>query len=97
MVVGSGMMGSGIGAMSALTGTRSYKGAYSKNRTLGVLTGMAQQGLLDSGIVGLLVERYDEIMDSVRKKTGPLLEKYQEMQDRYWDILYQLEEKEEKP
>lgn len=83
--------------VSALTGTRSYKGAYSKNRTLGVLTGMAQQGLLDSGIVGLLVERYDEIMDSVRKKTGPLLEKYQEMQDRYWDILYQLEEKEEKP
>ena len=36
-------------------------------------------------------------MYSMRKKSGPLLEKYQEMQDRYWDILYQLEEKEEKP
>ena len=33
----------------------------------------------------------------LRKKTGPLLEKYQEMQDRYWDILYQLEEKEGEP
>lgn len=80
--------------VSALTGTRSYKGAYSKNRTLGVLTGMANDGLLDQGIVGTMVDQYDTIMGAVRDKTEPLLAKYQEMQDRYWDLLFQLEEHE---
>lgn len=76
--------------VSALTGTRSYKGAFSKDKTLDVITSMAKEGLVDDGIVKLMVDNYEAIMDSVREKTGPLLKQYQEMQDEYWDILYRI-------
>lgn len=73
---------------SALTGTRSYKGAFSKDKTVDIMMGMAKQGFLDEGIVKLMLDNYDAVMESVRQKTGPLLKQYLGMQDRYWEILH---------
>lgn len=78
--------------VSALTGTRSYKGAFPKEKTTKVISDMARNGLLDQEIVNLVVEDYDTIMDTVHEKTVPLLETYQEMRDNYIQILYQIKE-----
>lgn len=78
--------------ISALSGTRSYKDAFPKEKIVSIVTEMADNGLIDGAIVSLFVERYDTIMESVRKLSGPTLKTYQEMQDRYGDLLYKVKD-----
>ena len=66
--------------VSALTGTRSYKDSFPKEKTCSILNDMAERGLIDSVIVERIVENYDVIMGAVREKATPILEIYQEMQ-----------------
>ena len=46
---------------SALTDNRSYKGEYSKEHTIEIITKMTEEGELDPDIVKVLIENYDEI------------------------------------
>lgn len=69
--------------VSALTGTRSYKDAYSQEKTVNIITGMAQKGLIDRDIVALITDNFQSIMDTVQEITAPILQTYQEMQDQY--------------
>lgn len=69
--------------ISALTGTRSYKDAFSKEKTVSILKDMADNGLIDSMIVSMFVENYDTIMGAVRRRSQPILDKYHEMQRQY--------------
>lgn len=76
--------------VSALTGTRSYKDSFPKEKTCSILNDMAERGLIDSVIVERIVENYDVIMGAVREKATPILEIYQEMQTGYLELLKQL-------
>lgn len=78
--------------VSALSGTRSYKDAFPKEKTISIIVKMAENGLIDSDIVSLITTNYDTIMSSVRERSAPTLKIYQEMQDRYLVLLHQLEE-----
>lgn len=78
--------------VSALTGTRSYKDAYSKEKTSAIVSEMAEKGLVDPGVAAVMVENYDAIMDSVRNRTRPILEKYQEMQEQYKKLSHEMRE-----
>lgn len=62
--------------VSALLGTRSYKDAYPKERTLDIIGEQADQGKLDSRVVSLLTEHFDEIVQEVREHCAPILEIY---------------------
>ena len=73
--------------VSALTGTRSYKDSFPKEKTCSILNDMAERGLIDSVIVERIVENYDVIMGAVREKATPILEIYQEMQTGYLELL----------
>ena len=39
-----------------------------------------------------MVGNYDAIMDSVRNRTRPILEKYQEMQEQYKKLSHEMRE-----
>lgn len=69
--------------ISALTGTRSYKDSFPKEKTISILEDMAGNGLVDPEIVSMFVEHYDTIMGAVRRLSGPILDKYCEMQQQY--------------
>lgn len=81
--------------VSALTGTRSYKEGFSKEKTIRSITSMAEKGMLDQSIVGLMTESYDAIMDSVQEIALPVLKNYQEMQDHYTCMLSRMEKYED--
>ena len=46
---------------SALTDNRSYKGEFSKEHTLGIINKMTEEGELDTGIVNILNQNFDDI------------------------------------
>ncbi len=69
--------------VSALTGTRSYKEAYAKERVVGILANMKNQGLIDPVIVDLIIEHYDTVMMKVREQSEPILERYEQIQAEY--------------
>ena len=69
--------------VSALTGTRSYKEAYAKERVVGILTGMKDQGLIDPEIVDLLVTHYDMVLMKTMEQSQPILERYEQIQAEY--------------
>ena len=79
--------------ISALTGTRSYKDAFSKEKTVSILKDMADNGLIDSMIVSMFVENYDTIMGAVRRRSQPILDKYHEMQRQYQVLERRMEDR----
>ena len=79
--------------ISALTGTRSYKDAFSKEKTVSILEDMAEKGLVDSVIVSMFVENYDTIMGAVRQRSQPILDKYHEMQRQYQVLERRMEDR----
>ena len=78
--------------VSALSGTRSYKESFPKEKTCSILNDMAGHGLVDPVIVARIVENYDGIMETVREKSEPILKIYQDMQTGYMALLRQLTE-----
>ena len=53
--------------VSALLGTRSYKEAYSKDKTLSILQEQAETGKINREIVSILEEHFDEILAEVAR------------------------------
>lgn len=73
--------------VSALSGTRSYKDAFPKEKTLFLIGDMAAKGLLDKEIVSVITTHYDEIMEHVREISRPVMELYEEISREYSVIL----------
>lgn len=72
--------------VSALAGTRSYKEAYDKERIVTIILEMKADGLLDSGLVGCMVDHYDEIMEKTRIRCQPVIEIYEGLQADYNEL-----------
>ena len=77
--------------ISALAGTRSYKGAYPKERVIGVLVTMKDGGLIDPDIVDLFIQNYDAVMKETAIYCQPLLELYEKVQQEYMELAGQRE------
>lgn len=69
--------------VSALAGTRSYKEAFDKERIVSIIVQMKEDGLLDPGLVGLMVSHYDEIMEKTRERCQPVIGIYEGLQADY--------------
>lgn len=82
--------------VSALTGTRSYKESYPKERVVGVLTSMKEDGLIDPDIVDILVEHYDEVIEEAERDCRPLLDRYEKIKEEYLELAQQKAERREK-
>ena len=73
--------------VSALLGTRSYKEAFSKERTLSIIQEMANDGKLNPAIISVIQENFDEIVDEVAENCSPALENYYGIQLEYRRLL----------
>ena len=52
--------------VSALAGTRSYKEAFSRERIVGIIGKMKEDGLIDGSIVDVMTDNFDDIMGKNR-------------------------------
>lgn len=73
--------------VSALLGTRSYKEAYSKEKTLFILQEQASSGKINSQIVSIIKENFDEIVAEVKDQCTPILKTYYGLQKEYETLL----------
>lgn len=73
--------------VSALTGSRSYKDKFSKEKTLAILREMKEKGLICPVVTGQMMEHYDEIMENVRGSCAPVLQAYQAVHAEYQELL----------
>lgn len=73
--------------ISALLGTRSYKEAFSKDRTLSIIGEMAVDGKLNPEIVWVIQENFEKIVDEVADNCAPVLENYYGIQSEYRRLL----------
>lgn len=81
--------------ISALTGTRSYKDSFPKDRILSIIAKMKDDGLLDSSIVDLAVRNLDEILDITAIRCQPIVDIYEKLKTEYGYLL-QLQSNHEK-
>lgn len=75
--------------ISALLGTRSYKAAFSRDRTLAIIKEQADAGKINARIVQTISEHFDEILAEVKRHCDPILEIYQGIQTEYVRLLEQ--------
>lgn len=62
--------------VSALSGTRSYKNAYSKERVQKIISELKDENKIDGKIVDVINCNYDDIMNSKRTMCQPILMEY---------------------
>lgn len=72
--------------VSALCGTRSYKEAFPKEKTLAIVGQMKRDGLIDGDVVDCLTDQFDSIMEVVRLSTDPVLWAYEQVQREYREL-----------
>jgi putative nucleotidyltransferase with HDIG domain len=68
---------------SALCGARSYKGAFSKERVVGILNDMNGQNLIDPNITSIAIEHFDKIIEVIDRESMPVIQAYNTMNDEY--------------
>lgn len=73
--------------VSALLGTRCYKEAFSKERTLSIIQDMAENGKLNPEIISVIQRNFDEIVEEVAENCAPALENYYGIQLEYRRLL----------
>lgn len=73
--------------VSALLGTRSYKEAYSKERTLRIIEQQAENKKLNKDVVAVIRDDFDEILREVSEQCTPILETYHGIQAEYQRLL----------
>lgn len=73
--------------LSALCMNRSYKRAFSKEKTLAILCDMADQGELDRDIVSLAAKEFDHIISIVTERCSAVETMYLEMQDQFSSLM----------
>lgn len=77
--------------ISALLGKRSYKDAFDIQKTIDILTTMAEQGKIDADIVHTFIDQYDTILRNVYTRSKPIEAMYEDMQQEYIRITTQLQ------
>jgi len=73
--------------ISALTGTRSYKDSFPKDRIISILTRMKNEGLLDGAIIDLACENLNEILETTDIRCQPVLSIYEKLKTEYDYLL----------
>lgn len=73
--------------ISALTGTRSYKEPFPKDRIRTILINMKRDGHLDSEIVDMAVWNLDQILDMTKIRCRPVLNIYEKLWKEYDQFL----------
>lgn len=73
--------------VSALLGKRSYKEAYSKDKTLSIIQNMADAGKINSDVVLALRENFDKMIVEVEDNCVPILNNYYGIQSEYLRLL----------
>ena len=71
---------------SALAGRRSYKEAFSKAKTIGILTQMEKDGLLYAPVCNVLISSFDEVMQAAAAGSAPVIALYKEMHAQYFTL-----------
>lgn len=75
--------------ISALLGTRSYKAAFSRERTLSIIKEQAHAGKINAQIVQTISEHFDDILAEVQRHCEPIIDSYQGIQAEYVRLLDQ--------
>lgn len=73
--------------MSALVGRRSYKGEFSPDKTVGILTQMAKSGKLDDKICRMAIDNYDQIIDGAKLYCQKATANYGQIMGEYSILL----------
>ena len=68
---------------SALSGTRSYKEKFEKEKIISIMEQMAEQSQNDSEVIRVLVDNYDEITNYVEQECAEILNNYLRLKERY--------------
>lgn len=74
---------------SALSGERTYKDAYPKEKVVAVLEGMGERNHLDSDIVKIVVDNYEDMLDKIDFALNPISAQYKEMQNEFISLSNQ--------
>ncbi len=69
--------------VSALVNRRSYKGEFSKEEVISILSDMASNNKIDSGICNLVIDNYDLIINKVSINTKKMLNLYNNLLEEY--------------
>lgn len=69
---------------SALSGKRSYKEEFPRERIVGILSEMAEQGEISSYVVSLLIDNYDTVVAQVREDCEAIIASYKEIWQNYF-------------
>ena len=69
--------------VSALTGTRSYKKSFDKERVCSILTQMKDSGKICPHATGVMLAEFDPIMQEVNRACAPTLDSYHSIQDEF--------------
>ena len=72
--------------VSALNGRRSYKDAFGKEKIVGILTEMKEDGLLCEKTVDVMIWHFDEIMVNVRNTCEPVLNVYDHINIEFTEL-----------
>ena len=68
---------------SALSGKRSYKEKFEKEKIISIMEQMAEQSQNDSQVIRVLVDNYDEITNYVEQECAEILNNYLRLKERY--------------
>lgn len=77
--------------LSALMGVRSYKNEFNKEKIIEILRNMVENNKIDSHIVNLVIENYDDIIGKVNFQTDELMSRYVTMKKQYKILLSKLD------
>lgn len=72
---------------SALLGTRSYKDAFSKDKTLGILEKEKNMQKLNAEVIDILHDNFEYVLDYVEDKCSPVLETYLGLRKEYMKLI----------
>ncbi|HAX72929.1 MAG TPA: phosphohydrolase [Firmicutes bacterium] len=82
--------------LSALTASRSYKKAMPKTQVLSILNDMSAQHKIDSDIVAVVEQHYDELMQKVKEDCAHILLTYKQFKLEYQTLLNEFNQKHHK-
>ena len=75
---------------SALSGKRSYKEKFDKEKIISIMMQMAEREQIDKEVVNVLVENFEEIANYVEEECEELLHNYVSLKERYQSIQKKL-------
>lgn len=73
--------------VSALIGTRSYKEAYPRERVVGIIRKMRDDGLVDRESVDCIEANYGKIIENTLIRCQPILDAYHNIHKEYLELV----------